>query len=1031
MKAQLSSRISLVVVLLFLGIAGIQAQNVSGTIIDELGDAMIGASILVEGTTKGTITDLDGKFEVAANEGDVLLVSYIGYQNQTIVVGSEKNLSLTLSPDSRILDEVVVIGYGTQKKSHTTGSISKVENTDLDQIAVARVDDALIGQVSGVNVATTEGEAGSAPSITIRGVGSVSADTGPAVVVDGIVVDPDFLGNLDINDIESFEILKDAASAAIYGSEGSNGVILITTKSGEDGKTKFSYNGYVGLKQAHESEEYKKSVADWAAFELETSGEISERTQYMQLLVQELGVDRDWQEVFFEDGLTHSHSLSARGGTKKTKFSTAFRYLKDEGVIITDDYELYSAKLKIDTELTDRLKFGVSITPSFSDRRRIPTSIHNPLRQSPWLPIFHSDESLQFVDTIRFPDIQPGDYFREDHLVELDLDGDGSDNRPRTSGDQNPYAQYVERVHNETKMKILSSAKLSYKIADGLTARASLGVTREERRRDRYDGVLHHQNGNDRAQYQLQNRLSTRIINDNTLNYKKGIGAHDFDVLAGATFQRRTIENSEIEGTGFTSDLLPNLQGATLISEFEELQTERSKIGVFGRINYAYKDKYLVSASLRSDASSVFGVDSKWGTFPAISVGWNLARESFLENSDFISSLKMRISYGLTGNENFDTGSDFTDVYPYLALLQSSNAVIDGNIVAGFSPENIANSLLQWEGSSEFNPGIDFGFLGNRVTGSVDYYKRTSNNLLLNNPVSYVSGFNSGIVNVGEVENTGFELELRTRNFTREKFSWSTTVIGTTNDNKLTDFGDSNGQLLEDQFGRNSQWINLVGHPISSFYGFVADRELDVQYWDTPFFPINSVSEDIIVKDLNGDGLITDADKTILGDPYPDLIWSVSNDFKFGPVDLGIMIQGSIGAEVRNVGEQYFGTHWQGATTSPEAVVNDGIISNTSFLQERVLTDDIISSADYISLRNVTLGFNLNQISRSLLDKAKISNFRLYFTGQNIIFRTSDDYTGFNPEFVESNSRIVNAWGSQRAGSPVNRTYTVGFNLDF
>ncbi|MEM6724272.1 MAG: SusC/RagA family TonB-linked outer membrane protein, partial [Bacteroidota bacterium] len=717
-------------------------QTVTGQLVNEDYVPIIGATIMVQGTSEGDASDVDGKFEVRASSGDVLVASYVGYKDQLIIVNEgQSHYEVVMTVNTELLEDVVVIGYGTQKKSHTTGAISKVVNDDLDQIAVSRVDEALIGQVSGVNIAATVSEAGAAPTITVRGVGSISADTGPAVVVDGIVVDRDFLSNLDMNDIESFEVLKDAASAAIYGSEGSNGVIMVTTKSGEDGKTKFSYNGFVGLKQAHQSDAYKKSVADWAAFELAQTGENSEETQYMQLLVETLGVDRDWQEVFFENGLISSHSLSARGGTKKTKFSTAFRYVGDEGVILTDNYELYSAKLKIDTRLSDKLKFGVSITPSHSTARRLPTSIHNPIRQSPWLPIFHTEESLQFIDTNRYPDIGIGDYFREDHLVELDLDGDGSDTRPRTSGDANPYAQFVERNHRETKTKILGSAKLSYEIIPGLTARTSLGITREDRRRERYDGVLHHQNGEARAQYQLQNRLRNRIISDNTLTYVNAFGDHEFNIIAGATFQRRDLKNSIIEGNGFTNDLLPNLQGATQISEFEELQIERNKIGYFGRINYAYKDKYLVSASIRTDASSVFGVDSKWGTFPAISVGWNVAREAFLENNDILSNLKFRMSYGVTGNETFDTGSDFTDFYPYLALLQSSNAVVDGAIVAGFSPENIANSLLQWEGSTEFNPGVDFGLFGNRVTGSLDYYVRTSNNLLLNNPVSYVTGF--------------------------------------------------------------------------------------------------------------------------------------------------------------------------------------------------------------------------------------------------------------------------------------------------
>ena len=301
----------------------------------------------------------------------------------------------------------------------------------------------------------------------------------------------------------------------------------------------------------------------------------------------------------------------------------------------------------------------------------------------------------------------------------------------------------------------------------------------------------------------------------------------------------------------------------------------------------------------------------------------------------------------------------------------------------------------------------------------------------MNNPVSYGTGFNSGIVNIGEVRNSGWELEVRSRNYAEKSFKWSTTVIATTNQNELTAFGDSDGQIIEDQFGRNSQWINQVGSPISSFFGFVADRDLEIEFWDTPFFPINSESEDIIVRDLNGDGIITDADKTILGDPYPDLIWSVTNDFQFGAVDFSFMFQGSHGAEVRNVGDQFFGTHWQGVTNSPAEVVAAGIVPDESFLQERVLTDDIVQSAGFVSLRNVTIGLNINSISRALSDKANIKNFRVYLSGQNLLYLTSDEYNGFNPEFVDNNSRIINAWGSQRAGSPVNRTVTIGFGLDF
>ncbi len=989
---------------------------------------LIGVTVSIKGTSSGTITGLDGSFTIEAEEGAILVISYTGFKTQEVTVGSESAYNIVLQSDTTLLDEVVVIGYGTQKKSHLTGSVSKVENKNLDQIAVSRVDDALIGQVSGVNIQATNAEAGGAPTITIRGFGSINANTGPAVVIDGLVVDADFLGNLDMNDIESFEILKDAASAAIYGSEGSNGVIMITTKSGQAGKTKFSYESYIGRKEAFGSDDYKKSVADWAEFELAQSGTLTNHTKYAQQLVAVTGIDRDWQDVFFDGGNISSHSFSARGGNVKTKFSAALRTVGDEGVVITDNYRLYSIKLKMDTRITDNLKFGLSATPSYSKRRALPTSIHNPIRQSPWLPIYHTEETLPYINRDNYPDVGVGDYFLENHLRNIDIDttDEFGSSRPRTSGDMNPYAQYVEREHYEYKTKLLGSTYLDYEIVDGLSARTSLGITLENRKRTRWNGTKHHAQAS-RASYQLQNRVRTRVITDNTLSYNKELNDHSFGVLVGATFQRRQFENSVIEGTGYSNDLLKNLQGATTVSEFEEVNVEKNKIGYFARLNYAFANKYLINASFRRDASSVFGVDSKWGNFPAVSVGWNAHNEDFLYESDFLSILKFRVSYGLTGNENFSVGDDIINAYPYLALLNTSNAITEGSISPGVSARNIANTLLQWEASKEFNPGIDFGFLDNRVTGSFDYYVRTSDQLLLENPVSYVTGFTGGIVNLGEVENSGIEFELRTVNVRNSKFRWNSTVIASTNKNELISFGESNGALLEDGFGRNSQWINLVGNPISSFYGFVVDAELATEYYDSPYIPINGTAEDVIVRDLNGDGLITDADKTILGDPYPELIWSFTNEFIIGNFDFSVMIQGSQGAEVKNIGDQYFETHWQGSTSDYEAVVAAGIVPHTSFLQPKVLTNDVVQSAGYFSLRNVNIGYTF---SKAQLSKVGLENLRVYATGQNLIYKTSDDYHGFNPEYIDTNNS-PRAYGSQRAGTPLFRTISFGLNVKF
>ena len=1025
---KLKFKIALLVMMLVNIFAFSQEKTLTGLVTSEGDNSPLpGVSVTILNTPKGVQTDFDGKFTIKVKNGDVLQFSYLGFKSLAVIIDGQKTLNVILTEDVSSLDEIIVVGYGTQKKSHLTGAISKVKNEKLDQIAVARVDDALIGQVSGVNIQATSAEAGAAPTITIRGFGSITADSGPAIVVDGIVVDSGFLGNLDMNDVESFEVLKDAASAAIYGSEGSNGVILITTKTGKVGPTKFSYNTFTGYKKAFGSDDYRKSVADWAAKEFAATGQLSETTQYAQKLVEVTGIDRDWQDVFFDGGFIQSHSLSASGGTEDTKFNTSLRYMHDEGVVITDDYKLYSAKLKLSTKLTDNLKFGLSATPSFSKRRALPTSIHNPTRQSPWLPIYHSAETLQFINRDAYPNIGIGDYFYENHLVELDLDGDGSDSRPRTSGDSNPYAQYAEREHFEFNTKLLSSAYLQYKILDGLTAKTSLGVTIEQRKRTRWDGTQHHSAGNSRAQYLLNNRFKTRLISDNTLLYNKQIGDHELSALAGITIQKRKEEISQIVGTGYSNDLLKNLQGATTIINEGEINVVKNKIGYFGRINYAFANKYLVSASFRRDGSSVFGVDSKWGDFPALSMGWNAHNENFLSESDILSKLKLRVSYGLTGAENFNVGNVSVNAWPYLAQLTGANAIVGNSISGGNSPLNIVNSLLQWEASEEFNPGIDFGLFNNRISGSLDYYKRTSDKLLLNNPVSYVTGFNSGIVNLGKVANSGFELELRTKNISSENFSWSTTLIASTNKNELLEYGESNGALTEDGFGRGSQWINSIGNPISSFYGYVVDTDLSSEYWNSPWIPINGISEDVIVKDLNGDGIITDDDKTILGNPYPEITWSVSNEFKLGNIDFSFMIQGSQGAEVRNVGDQYFYTHWTGATSDVQAVVDAGVIPDASFLQQRVHTNDIVMSAGYFSLRNVNLGYTL---SEDVVSKIGLSSLRFYATGQNLLYITSDDYHGFNPEFIDSNN-TPQSYGAQRAGTPLFSTVSFGLNVNF
>lgn len=981
-------------------------------------ESLPGVSIRIKGKNQGDITDADGNYSLKAAPNDVLVFSFIGYVTIEEAIGSRTVVNVTLRPDVQELGELVVIGYGTEKKSHLTGAISKVTNEKLDEMPVARIDDALVGQVSGVNISSTEGEAGSAPTIRIRGTGSISGSSAPLIVVDGLVVDNDFLSALDMNTVESFEVLKDAASSAIYGSRGANGVILVTTKQGKAGQTKFSYNGYFGIKEAHQSDDYYFSVAETAAAELAANGELSDRTLYKQLI----GIDRDWQDVIFDGGTIQSHSVSARGGNDRTKFNATLSYLHDEGVLLTDDFKRYVFSLNVDTKISDRLKIGARFSPSYSDRRRFDGSTHDILRQTPWLPVYHDDRTIQFVDRNVYPNVQVGDYATQRHFDNYDLYGDGSalvdiSNTSNT----NPAAKVLERDRNDFKFKAYGRFFAEYKIADGLKFRTVLAGDFQNTKQDRWQGVLAHRNGAANTQYDVSTLNRIHLVTENYFTYSKTLGDHEINAVAGYSAESWDTESESIRGTGYDSDLLRNIAAATTIADASSIQYDEAFQSVFARVNYAYKDKYLASASIRRDGSSVFGPNNKFGNFPAISVGWRVSEEDFLLNNPVIDHLKLRASYGFTGNKELDTDSDLIDNYPYLSLLSPNTAVINGDIVAAFQAINIANPDLQWERSREINPGLDFGLFDGVVSGSLDYYVRTSDQLLLNNPVSSTTGFNNALVNLGEVQNNGVEFEIQTRNIRGNTFEWTTSLLLSRNKNELVDFGDANGQIQNVDSKRAAEWINLQGHPISSFYGWVVDRDIPLEYINNPFHPVGAEAQDVYVKDLNGDGLIDDDDKTILGNPYPDLIWSMTNSFKYKDFDFSVMVQGNHGAEVRNMGDQYLFNHFNSAQDFDPAITPD-----QGFIRQKIFTNDIIQDASYIAVRNISLGYNM---PGSKLGNLGINSLRVYVSAQNLFYITAEGYTGFNPESINNTSPTT--WGYQRAGSPVFKTFSLGINMEF
>ena len=1022
--------------LLFLALittALLNAQNseVNGSVSGVDGLSIPGANVLIQGSSTGTTTDFDGNFSISVKSGDVLIVSYIGFLTQSITISNQTSLTIVLQSDTSELDEVVVVGYGTQRKSNLTGAISKVTNEKLDQIGVARVDDALIGQVSGVNIQATEGEAGSAPTIRIRGVGSINGGLDPLIVVDGMVVDNDYLGSLDMNDIASFEILKDAASTAIYGSRGSKGVIMITSKDGKEGKTKFRYNSFTGFKEAHQSDPYYFTTLEHAELERAATGSIQDKTQYKLLLAQ-AGGDTNWQDIIFDGGSINSQSFSVSGGSKRTKFSSALNYVHDEGVLLTDDYKKYSIKLKVDSKINDNISFGINLSPSVTDRTRFDGSTHDILRQPSWLPLYLDENTIKFVNRTRdkgkYANAKIGDYAVQRMFDDFDLangvpmpNGASGLDISNTSN-TNPAAKVLESDRGDRKFKTYGNAYFKIKFNDNLSLRTSFGGDYQNTSYKRWRGIEHSRKGASAAFLELSDTNRFHMVTETYFTYNRSIGEHEINSVFGTGAESWNTEFNTAYGAGYTSDLIQTLSGADpLTVTAGSMDYESRLLSFFARVNYTYANKYLASLSVRRDGYSVFGSNQKYGDFPALSVGWKVHQEDFLRDSEVINSLKLRLSYGMTGNPGVDTGNDQVDNYPFLALLATSNAIIDGSAVTGFNSLNISNPNLRWERSIEINPGIDFGLFYNKITGSIDYYERKSDQLLLYNPISSTTGFNNALVNLGEVENKGIELELRSRNVSKENFSWSSTFIASHNKNTLLDFADADGQIQSIDAKRAAEWINQVGQPISSFYGWVVDKEIPTEYLNNPWHPIGAKAQDVYVRDLNGDGLIDDDDKTILGSPYPDLVWSFGNEFKIGDVDLSLLFQGSHGAEVRNMGDQYIFNHFNSGQDFNSSTPNQ------QFIKQKIFTDAIIQDASYIALRNVNIGYTFSD--DSITSQLGISKARVYLSGQNLMYLKADNYTGFNPESINTTSSTT--YGYQRAGSPVFKTISLGVNLEF
>jgi len=994
---------------------------IKGTVTDEKGEPLPGVSILVKGSQRGAVTDTNGSWELSLSEGEtdaVLVFSFVGYLPQEINVGNRQLIDVKLVPNSTELEELVVVGYGTMKKSSVTAAIAKVENRNLDQIPAGRAETALVGRLAGVNITNSRNTPGSAPTIRIRGAGSITASNDPLVVIDGFPGGS--LANVNMNDVESIEVLKDASSAAIYGSRGAGGVIIVTTKKGKTGKPQLNFNTYVGVGHAikhndwisgQEYYDYQARYINrdyaWQGGDVTLPMDDIRRPDNMKVNSVIKEGDYIWEDILLNAAPIQNYNLSARGGTDNVSYYVSGTYKNEQGVLLNSWYKTYSLRANVDVKVNKYIKAGFMLNPNFNDRRTAPVSMEAIVKTAPFVS----------------PTINPnGTYPRP-----LDYWG------TNVSAQVSPFATLNGIKNTSSAFNNVGEMFVAVDLAKGLSLRSSLG-----------GNITYSTAESFTAGYATTNNLnagnatdsrSINLLNENVLNYNTTIGdAHVINVLGGASYQKATSRNAvltALPGT-FGNEIIETLNNAT-ISQVAS-STSKSVWGLasyFARLNYAYQDKYLLSASFRTDGSSRFGPQNRWGSFPSASVAWRISQEEFMKNADFISELKLRASYGVVGNFNI---GDFR----YLGSIGNAYYSPNGILTKGQAQTSFGNNSLRWERTQSKNFGFELGVLNNRISMNIDYYIKRTNDLLYDVSIPATSGFSNTIVNIGDIENQGIELELNTRNFTGE-FRWETAFNISKNNNKVKSLGGIDEVI--NTHTRGMAWLLRVGQPMFSYYGYklkgVLMNEEDVQ--NNPIIS-GSKPGNTKYEDINGDGKIDPNDRIILGSYLPKVVMGMVNDFAWKNFDMSVVMQSSLGAKMYNLENLYY----QGATVSAmrrslvenqwwsEAEPGDGKSPATALSQLAYVSnsDFYLEDASFVAVRNIILGYTLKP---EILNKIKINNVRVYASVSNALMLTKKGFNGYNPEGFTSGeiNGISSMPGFNNGAEPINRVYALGLNLNF
>ena len=1038
----------LILILLSTGIFAQSQVKVTGVVTDTSGEEMPGVNISIKGTTIGTITDLYGKFSInAPDKSSVLTASFIGYKKKEFKVGNQTTIKIVLEEDAQALDEVVIsAGYTEVKRRDFTGAAGKANLTDMMKTPIASFDQALAGRIAGVQVSSNEGMPGSAFNIVVRGNNSLTQSNAPLYVIDGFPVEDANAAAINPSDIESLDILKDASATAIYGARGANGVVIITTKKGVAGKATVTYNGSFSVQKISN----KLDMLDPYEFvklqtEVRTKAEM-DKTYFSPLgegknqVVRDLDYYRhassyDWQDEIFRTALTNNHYASLTGGKDGTRYSTSLSYLNQEGVIMNSDFERYQGRMSLDQKINDRFSVNMNanytraITNGASPSSTV-SSATSSLMYSVWgyRPLTYDDTDL--LNSLYDPAVDQANDYRF-----------------------NPILSSREEYRKRIEDNLVANAFVEYKILNGLKAKVSAGY--------RLRNVLNESFNNSKTRYgnpsrsegvnaSMRTEENRSWLNENILTYVKTFKKkHNINMLAGITFQSDYSKYYRMDVQQITNEAL-GMSGMDegTPTKIESALSESKLMSYLGRVNYNYDAKYYLTASFRSDGSSKFLANNRWGYFPSASAAWNFNREAFAESaSGWLSNGKVRLSWGLTGNNRV---SDFA-AYAKLYSSVTTEYPFANSYYPGYALSSLPNADLKWETTAQTNLGLDLGFFNDRISLTVDIYNKVTRDLLLNADLPFTTGFSTAFKNIGKMQNRGLELTIETQNIKTKAFTWNTNFNISFNRGKILDLNAGQETLLStvsfDNGYQTPSYIAQVGQPVGLMYGFVYEGTYKYEDFDkTPSgdyilkanVPNNGGDRSSIkpgtakYKDINGDGSVNDDDRTIIGRGHPLHTGGFTNNFTYKNFDLSVFFQWSYGNDIINANRLLFENGEPRKDTNMFATYADrwtpdnpnSDIPAVRGQGPKVFSSRVIEDGSYIRLKTLSLGYNF---PATLVKKWTLSSARVFVSGDNLLTFTS--YSGYDPEVSVRNSALTP--GFDYSAYPRAYNFSVGLNIGF